>query len=414
MTDVGDIQNFERKFENQLEKVHNAEISEADREAILDFTRHIDAKGRATSTITNRINQLRLSSERAEADLTEMSKTDVDKLLFSLKHDYDLSEGSLRNYRKSLRLFFRFMGEDWADDIEIGASPDRDVEPNELLTSDETDQLLDAARNPRDKALLALLLDTGLRIGAIGSVRISDVELTDRAGFLTINQDADGTKDASGTVPITWSRSYIVNWLDVHPAGDDPSAPVIHSLKEPDNDDSGALSYVVIQRQLKRIADRTDDVPRDKVNPHNFRKTAISRWVREGLSEQEIKHRAMWVQDSTQFEVYSAVRDEELNDQILDQYGLAEEDLDATPTLESCPQCGTGLRDDARFCPSCGLALSDEAAASAEEMEDRVMDSSLGHALGDSEFWREFGTMLRHNPDARATVAEMMPSDDHS
>ena len=414
MTDIEDIQNFETKFENQLAKVHNADISEEDREAILDFIRHIDAKGRATSTITNRCNQLRLSSERAATDLTEMDKTDVDKLLFTLKHEYDLSEGSLRNYRKSLRLFFRSRDEDWADDIEIGASPDRDVDPNQLLTSDEMDQLLNACVNPRDKALIALLLDTGLRIGAIGTLRISDIELTDRAGFVTINQDADGTKDASGTVPITWSRSYVINWLDVHPAKDNPNAPLIHTLDKTDPGESGAMSYAVILHHLKRIAERTDDVPRDKVNPHNFRKTAISRWVREGLSEQEIKHRAMWVQDSTQFEVYSAVRDEELNDQILDQYGLAEDNLDATPTLESCPQCNTGLRDDARFCPSCGLALNDEAAASAEEMEDRVMDSSLGNAVGDSEFWREFGTMLRHNAQARATVAEMMSEADHS
>lgn len=66
--------------------------------------------------------------------------------------------------------------------------------------------MLGACRNARDKALVAFLLDTGLRIGAAGTLRVGDIDLSGRAGKFSINEDAVALKGASGTRPITWSR----------------------------------------------------------------------------------------------------------------------------------------------------------------------------------------------------------------
>lgn len=371
---IDDVHNFEAKFDGQLDLLNDAPIEPDDKRAIKRFLRHLDASGDIQlSTMTNHVNKLRLSAERAGTALTEMDRDAVNDLLFSLNHDHGLSEGTLRNYRKSLRKFFEYRGEEWADDIKIGASPDRTVEPDDLLAQDDIDALFDAAKSARDKALLAVMLDTGLRIGALASLRVGDVTLTERAGLITINDEADSTKDAQGTVPLTWSRSYVANWLDVHPDRRDDAA-FIHSLKDDrvDADDDGALTYQHLQRHLKRLADRAG-VERDRVSPHTFRKTAISQWIRDGLDEQKIKHRAFWAKDSTQFEVYSGVTDEELNDDILEHYDLAEPDAGG-PTLEHCPQCGVGVRDDARFCAGCGAALTRSAAEASDDVTDAVTD----------------------------------------
>ncbi|MFW5905820.1 MAG: integrase, partial [archaeon] len=136
MVDVEDVNRFERLFKGQLEKLKRADIHESDRKAIIEFIQAQEAGGTiARSTLTGRINRLRLAAERADTPLVEMEHTDVNGLLFSLRHDHDLSEGTLRNYRKALRLFYRHRGVDWADDIEVGASPSasRTVDPSELL-----------------------------------------------------------------------------------------------------------------------------------------------------------------------------------------------------------------------------------------------------------------------------------------
>jgi integrase len=377
MASVRDIHNFGDQFQYQLRKLEEADIDDRDREAIKEFIRYQDTqRGLAASTNVNNCSDLRLSAERADTPLVDMDRSDVDALLFEYKHQREMAKGTLRNYRKALRKFFRYHDRDWAEDIEIGAIPDREVDTDKILTEQEIDALRESADHPRNKALLEMLLDTGLRISALGTLRVQDVRLTGRAGTVTLNQEALGRKGASGKRPLTWSKPYVANWLDTHPRSDDPDAPLFHRLTTPnggwDEDDDGALGYYQLQKILKEIAEDAG-VDRGKVNPHNFRKTAISSWIRQGFSEQEIKHRACWVKDSGMFETYSQVTDEEMNQQILEQYGLAEEETERNrPKMEQCPQCQATLRGEPRFCPGCGLALSQRAAHDLEQAEEGV------------------------------------------
>jgi len=116
-----------------------------------------------------------------------MERSDVDELLFRYKHEREMAEGTLRNYRKPFRKFFRYHDREWAEDIEIGSIPDREVDADKTLTEEEIAALRESADHPRNKALLELLIDTGLRISAVGTLRIQDVDLNGRAGTVTLN-----------------------------------------------------------------------------------------------------------------------------------------------------------------------------------------------------------------------------------
>lgn len=413
MADTDDIQGYGQKFENQLELLKNADIPDADRSAILALIRHEDANDTVNQgTMVNHMNRLRLSSERADMPLMEMAKSSVDEFLFKQKHDRGLGEGTLRNYRKALRKFFRHHGREWAEDIEIGSSPDRTVDVDKLLSREEITRLIEAATNPRDKAIIALLADTGLRIGAATSLRLRDVDLSGRAGTVTINEEAN-VKDDSGPKPLTWSRGYIANWLDVHPRPDEDEAPLFHKTEQVSDDEDGALAYQYCARRLKWIADDAD-IDRERVRAHNFRKSAISRWIREGLSEQAIKHRAGWAKDSSQFDVYSGVTAEEMNEDILDHYGLAKSGDASSPELEACPSCRTPLTDGARFCPGCGDALSATASEAVAEGQAAAFQGKGVSADGedvDATVDRVFRAILE-NDEAREALAEQLESVD--
>lgn len=109
MASVSDIHNFGDQFKYQLDKLNEADIDERDREAIAEFIRYQDTqRGLAASTNVNNCSDLRLSTERADTPLVEMDRSDVDALLFDYKHDYEMAEGTLRNYRKAFRKFFRY------------------------------------------------------------------------------------------------------------------------------------------------------------------------------------------------------------------------------------------------------------------------------------------------------------------
>ena len=379
MVGINDIKGYEDRLRNELERLIDTDgITEEEARRIREFIEHQDSNGLSVGTNATNACRLRLFAERSDVPLPEMKQSDVQSLLFDYKHaeEYGFAEGTLREDRKALRKFFRWLGRDWAEDIEVGSKPDRSIDEDQVFDQEETTSMLAACRNARDKALVAFLLDTGLRIGAAGTLRVGDIDLSGRAGKFRINEDAVALKGASGTRPITWSRGHVANWLNVHPRSEDDDAPLFHKLTEiEERDDDGALSYNQIQSRLKDIAERAG-IDRDRANPHNFRHTAITRWIKEGLSEQEIKHRAFWSKDSDQlFKVYSHVSEGEMNDQILAKYGLEADGEEIVPELDECVQCGTPLRDDVpRFCPGCGAPLTYDAAETVDKAEDTIVE----------------------------------------
>lgn len=377
MTSVYGIQGYGQKFESQLELLEAADIDEEDRTAIERFIRWEDAQDDVnTGTMVSHLNRLRLSAERADTALTAMELDDVNISLSRLKREFEFKEGSRRDYRKALRVFFRWRDVAWAEDIKIGASPDRSVDREDLLTDEEVNDMPEVGSNPRDKALIALLDDTGLRIGAIGSLRIKDVDLSGKIGYISINEDAN-VKDASGRKPLTYSRGQLANWLDVHPTPDEPEAPVIDKSEGwTGDDDSGAMTQQYLSRRVKMIAEDAD-LDGDRIHTHLFRKTTISRWIREDVHEQVIKSRVDWVKDSQQFETYSGVEDEQLNEQFLEHYDLAEPDESERTKLENCTVCGTPLRGTENVCPSCAAPLNESGRDAIERVESSARDSMV-------------------------------------
>jgi hypothetical protein len=252
------------------------------------------------------------------------------------------------------------------------------------------------------------MADSGLRIGAIASLRVRDVNFSGATASVTINEDAN-VKGASGTTPLTWSEGHVASWLDVHPRRE-ADAPLFHVREGyfDANEGDGSLDYQYLARRVRNIAAKTD-VDTDRVNTHNFRKSAISRWIRDGMSEQAIKHRAHWDVDTEQFDNYSGVRDEELNDQILAHYGLESEDV-ARPDLDNCPRCGTPLRGSELFCPSCAAPLTDRAVAKAEGAEDDIFESIAADDLSNAELLTTLRSRFQSDPEMRQLLSHASES----
>lgn len=141
------------------------------------------------------------------------------------------------------------------------------------------------------------------------------------------------------------------------------------------------------------------------MNTHNFRKSAISRWIREGMSEQAIKHRAHWTVDTDQIEVYSGVKEEELNDQILDHYGIETSENETRPDLDRCPRCGASLRGDESFCPSCAGPLTDAAAAKTDAVDDDIFESTVQDDLSNADLLNTLRARFAQDTEFRATLA---------
>jgi integrase len=384
---VDDIHSLDNAFDHAMDRFNRAEIEPADREKLEAFFRALRREGLAKNTVTWYVNYTTRMYQTIKAigydkPLQDFDHEDLERLLFYVEDVKKLSAGSLWNYKKLIKKLMRWMHNDeppkWVRDLKLNKE-DSPVQPSDLLTQKEFDTLLEACRHPRDKAIIAVLADSGMRIGALASCRVKNAEFNQYGAIIYISKTSKSKKTTPAKgIPITWSTGYLNQWLAVHPLKDDPEAPlwVTRSKKmEP-------LSYKSIRKTIADIGDRAGI--KKKVNPHSFRHLAITHWILDGYNEQEIKHRAGWSKGSSQmFKIYGNFTDQEINDRIFEKCGLKTEDKRHV-TLKKCPRCSNVLRPEDKFCSQCSLVLDRESLDRIQKLE-QVMPDILNMVMKSEE-----------------------------
>ncbi|PCR89653.1 tyrosine-type recombinase/integrase [Natrinema ejinorense] len=329
----------------------------------------------AEGTLYGNAMKVKTIMEHIDGPLLDSTTRDIERVIKKLARDRDWSTGTKRNYGKAARAVIGKVPE--KDDeykwdfsanpgyISLASSNSQSKIGEEDVFSREQIRIMveETARNERDRMLYGLLLDMGLRVGAICTLRVRDYEFdeTDKVGKLEINPDAIGTKGAGGNKQVTtWSTPYIQRYLSGdHPRPNNPNAPLLHkhTWDEDDPDDDGSFDPPVVRKRLRRLTADHDEIPDDKMSPHTFRHTAITLWAKRGLSDREIVHRAGWSRESGQLERYEHLTDKDVNDNILRAHGIepTEEEM---PLLADCPTCGMTVEPAMSFCANCGQNLN--------------------------------------------------------
>ena len=257
----------------------------------------------------------------------------------------------------------------WVMDLKL-KTIESPVQPSDILNKDEFTQLLEGCRHPRDKAIIAVLADGGMRVGALASCRVKNVEFNQYGARIYLSKTRVNKTTPAKGLPLTWSAGYLNQWLAVHPFHEDPGAPLWITL----NKNKEAVSYRAIQKMIKTTAEKVGI--KKNVYPHLLRHMAITNWILYGLNEQEIKHRAGWSRGSTQmFKIYANFTDKEINNSIFEKYGLKTEDKRHV-TLNRCPRCNNVLKPDDKFCSQCSLVL-DQATSLKLEKDKEKLDLSF-------------------------------------
>ncbi len=368
---IDDVHSYDTGFLRAMERLQRLDI--LGKNVVSDFITYCRVSGLAKSTVTNHLNHLTRMSQRLKEigitrSLIDLQESDFQSLLLHLE-DRGICKGEIRNYKKVVKKLYKWKykknAPDWINEMRL-ESIDSPVQPSDLLTRDEVDRLLGACRHPRNSALIAVMLDSGMRIGAVASLRIKNVELTNYGGILYISKTSRSRKTAEPRgIPITWSVGHINQWLAVHPLRNNPEAPLWTTLQQPYQ----PVSYKTIRVTVQEIAENAGITKR--VNLHGFRHWAITSWILDGLSEQEVKHRAGWSKGSTQlFKIYANFTDKEINDKIFGRYGLKQ---DSKPiTLDRCPRCNNILRGEDRVCSQCSLILDYKLAGKIQNYEKQI------------------------------------------
>lgn len=153
------------------------------RDAHEDFKNYLKENQKSSSTVIaygKDIEQLIHFLEVLQKNhIHDVTKDDIDAFLAKLSKD-GYTPKSVSRKINSTRTFYRFLkiNEYITDDPSLLVShPKYQLAPPRILTPTEYRALRDAARNdPRMSAVIELLLQTGIRIGELANLKLSDVQ----------------------------------------------------------------------------------------------------------------------------------------------------------------------------------------------------------------------------------------------
>jgi len=397
MANVNDVHDMAGQVARNREKLAAADIDDRDQTAIEEFADYREfVEERAGSTVRDDIGNLRRCAERAPNPLVEFeSRKDANRLLKINATEYGVSDSSNDNYRKVMRVFFKWLNEDesraeypfW-EDITIPTRDADPVDPDELLSPSEVRAFRDAADHPREKALIEFLADTGMRAAAALQVKRGDLHgLDDETPTFKPNKDGEAQKGLPvKALPIIHSQHHLRTYLNNYHPDDHPEAAVF-AVKDYEHRErsDGAMHPTTASNKLKDIAE-TAGFDRHRVHPHAFRHVATTRMRRDlDMEWDDIAHRTGWSRRSLNRmkDIYSHLTNEEKNERIFRAAGREVSDAESQgEAFIDCRNCNREIQADEHYCPGCGVAVSpdigaieDAADDAREEAADRGLDS---------------------------------------
>lgn len=373
----------------------------------------------SASTVRQYLLRLRVDVLKNAHTLTDISAEEFNELMVEL--DADRARSTTTQAQSSAKHFFRYH-----DDL--GVDPDaiaifdedqsqKQVDPASLLTFDEIEAIrreIDNSVNPiRNRAFLEMLVYTGQRIRALRTLRLGDVHPEEKPGYLMLNPDVDGLKNAlerGRRRPLLASRKYVREWKERHPQRGDPDAwffvaQANHANSNPDM----PWSYDAMVRTLKRAAKRAGiENYNERVHPHAFRHFwYTSMRKQENADPEDLKAVGGWKEGSSTPEmVYKNFEDEEHGERLERQLGYRDSEETRRFIPELCPVCGEPLEAHWKQCPNCGEEFVDDRL---REAEQDVAAQKHEQDEEDPDKWADVQRILLDNPEK---LEEILRSDE--
>jgi site-specific recombinase XerD/ribosomal protein L40E len=384
-----DIHNYEQKYQSVIRRVEKAPISERNKELILAMKDALVLQNISKPRLMKYMEVLKMSAQKLGKDLDKVTEQDLKKFVAEIQQS-TYSPWTKQTYKVLLRRFYKWhYGTkeypalvSW---ITIGMHRSERRLPSEgdLLVENDIEKFISTANHPRDKAIIAVLWESGARISEIGNPLIKHIAFDKHGILLTVRG-----KTGSRKIRLIWSVPYVSTWLNNHPFRDDPEAPLWVNIGNVRHQE--AMSYPNIRMLIIRTAQEAGI--KKRVNPHTFRHSRAT-FMAKHLTEFQMNQYFGWIQGSDMPSTYVHMSGKAVDEALLRMNGVAIEINKAETRLlpRICPRCDTINSQDSRHCNKCGgvldlrFAMEQEDIRKKEVEERSTTDTMMNRLLQDKE-----------------------------
>jgi len=229
------IHNYKQIEKRYFERIKTDNgILDKNKEYIEEYYKSMLAEDLSPATIFRNLSLMIPWAKTLDVDFKKATNKQMRLVWRNIRNNLSLEISTRNKYRDVIRSFYRRLY-----DLEEGFPKQvqglkkleerrNQVRPEDLLSLQEINNLIRVALNPRDKALIALLADTGARIGEIGSLNIENIR-EDSDGFLIVSIPFG--KTGSRVLPVMNCKPLLLEWLEQHPRLDGEKSPLFVKLK---------------------------------------------------------------------------------------------------------------------------------------------------------------------------------------
>jgi len=215
--------------------------------------------------------------------------------------------------------------------------PKNNISPQDILYPEDIKKLINVATIERDRCLIAVLYESGLRVGELLALKNQMVHIDDDRKEVTFNiPEQEGCKTGKRSVICLEIHGYVQDWMKCNPS---------NSFMN--------LTHAGIRKAIERLFIKAGI--NKKCNPHAFRHSSITNAVIMKMQPNQISMRYWGISNSNTLPVYLHLSEQIVSSGYRDAKGLGENGNGKTiinPLASRCVQCGK-LIQAGSLCMTC-------------------------------------------------------------
>lgn len=345
-------------------KTLEVNLTEKQKKVLSDFEEYLGANSRKSITTRRHNYCVRKFIEFAGSsfDFNTATRQDIMRVMSKVNAS-DLAIETKRKMVCSIKLLYKHLkGDDEEYPREVSwlktSSDTKRKLPEELLTEDEVNSMINFAASIRDRAIISFMFESGARIGEILNMKIKDIDMHGDLAHIQLNG-----KTGMRKIPVRKCIPYLSNYLDTLNKSDPSKALWLdaNNLEKP-------ITGSCIAKVLKTTAKRAGI--KKRIYCHLMRHSSAT-LAANYMTNALLKEYYGWSFRGNTEAVYLHMSGKNLDDAVKSSYS----DYDAVekpkpPSYKLCPKCHERNGTAAIHCQRCGSNLNWQAEASQQMTQE--------------------------------------------
>lgn len=334
-----------------------------------------------------------LSEFLKDKNFKDTSQEDMMKWEKWLKEKKGLGDSSINLYEAKIKRFYKYISKPniymkgrgfqrnipYPDNVVwmiTGRNNGNELPIDDILTEEEIMKLLNACKDTREHVISVSLIDGGLRVSELCSLKIKNIGFDKQLGvFFILPKKGKGLKTGMRKIQlflIPSSTAYIKKYLNNHIYKDNPEASFIYSDSNRNRGDRDAFTQMTnnaVWKIVTRIVKNSGI--KKEIHPHTLRHLSATYCAIKGFNEFMMRERFGWSNASQMPSHYVHLAQKDSTDYIKKLLGITEDDKPEESLLQPilCPNCEYENVPTNIVCGRCGMKLN-------IKKEDIVMDAT--------------------------------------